>query len=482
MLSRDRSDNVGMTQSFMDGSGALFGKVRRIHFVGIGGIGMSGIAEVLLNLGFDVSGSDIKESSVTQRLEKLGCRFSPTHSPENVNNTDVVVISSAITESNSEVQQAHELQIPVIPRAEMLGELMRLKFSVAVAGSHGKTTVTSMISILLHHSGLDPTVVIGGRLNIFDSNARLGQGNILVAEADESDGSFLKLFPSVAIITNIDAEHMDFYKTMDNLKQTFLDFINRTPFYGSAILCLDDANIQSVIPEIQRRYTTYGFSKRADLNAEILASKGDETRFNVFHLNEPLGEFNLHVPGQTNILNALAAIAVGIELSIPMERIKSSLLEYRGVDRRFQTVGVQRGVRVIDDYGHHPTEIQTTLEAARTLSPNRIIAVFQPHRYSRVQALWEQFATTFYNTDILFCTEIWPAGEKPLPGITGEKLFNDIRLHGHKQACYEIDHSKLARRVADIVSEGDMVITFGAGNIYQVGQKILALLEKGEKA
>ncbi|MBN2430946.1 MAG: UDP-N-acetylmuramate--L-alanine ligase [Acidobacteria bacterium] len=456
----------------------MFGKMRRVHFVGIGGIGMSGIAEVLLNLGFEVSGSDIRTSHTTTRLQSLGCRFVARHSAENVANADVVVVSSAITRDNIEVERAHQLQIPVIRRAEMLGELMRLKYAVTVAGSHGKTTTTSMISVLLHHCGLDPTIVIGGRLNIFGSNARLGQGPLLVAEADESDGSFLKLFPTIAVITNIDAEHMDFYGTMDDLKQTFLDYINRIPFYGLAILCLDDANVQSVIPRIERRYITYGFSKSADLTAEILAQEGGGSHFRAIYQNRDLGEFHLQVPGTYNILNSLSAIATGLELSLPVPQIQAGLQAYEGVDRRFQLLGEVGGVRVIDDYGHHPTEIRVTLEAARALSPRRVVAVFQPHRYSRVQSLWEQFSTAFFNADLLFCTEIYPAGEKPRADITGEGLYQSIRAHGHKQVYFEPDFHRLAAQITDRAAPGDMIITFGAGNIHEVGQLVLDRLKK----
>jgi UDP-N-acetylmuramate--alanine ligase len=468
-----------MTSGKANWTGGIFGKVRRVHFVGVGGIGMSGIAEVLLNLGFDVSGSDIRASRTTGRLETLGCRFFPRHAPENVEKADVVVVSSAITADNIEVARAHELQIPVIRRAEMLGELMRLKYSVTVAGSHGKTTTTSMISVLLHHCGLDPTIVIGGRLNIFGSNARLGQGPLLVAEADESDGSFLKLFPTMAVITNIDAEHMDFYGTMDGLKQTFLDYINRIPFYGLAILCLDDANVASIIPHVQRRYLTYGFSTNADLTADIISQEEGGSRFQAVFQNRNLGEFRLRVPGTYNILNSLSAIAAGLELSVPADQIREGLIAYEGVDRRFQLLGEVAGIRVIDDYGHHPTEIRATLEAARALSPRRILAVFQPHRYSRVSALWEEFATAFGDADLVFCADIYPAGEKPLADITGERLHEAIRASGgDKPVHFEPDFQQLADRIAAQAAPGDMIITFGAGNIYEVGHLVLDRLQK----
>ncbi len=460
------------------GGGAMFRKVQHVHFVGIGGIGMSGIAEVLINQGFVVSGSDLRDTPVTRRLIRLGGQVYRGHKPDHVTGADVVVISSAVHDDNVEVLRARELQIPVIPRAEMLGELMRMKFSVAVAGTHGKTTTTSLASILLHHAGFDPTVVIGGRLNIFDSNARLGQGDFLVAEADESDGSFLKLFPSIAVVTNIDAEHMEFYGDMECLKSTFTTFVNRVPFYGSAVLCLDDTNIQSIIPDIERRFVTYGIAKNADIRATEVHPDGTGSRFRVVHGTRDLGEFAIRVPGRYNVLNALAVITVGLELAIPEADIRDALMLYQGVDRRFQTLGIPAGIRVVDDYGHHPTEIRATLEAARSLLPKRIVAVFQPHRYSRVQSLWDQFATSFYDADILFCTEIYPAGEQPVAEVTGQAMAAAIQAHGHKQVHFEPDQDRLAARLAALAEPGDLVITFGAGDIYRVGEQLVSILTK----
>jgi len=465
------------TDSFLP----MLGKIQKVHFVGIGGIGMSGIAEVLANLGFEVSGSDIKENSRTKHLRKLGCKIQIGHRETNVSGCDVVVISSAVTDKNIEVRKAKELKIPVIPRAEMLGELMRMKFSVAVAGSHGKTSTTSMIAVMMDRAELDPTIIIGGRLNTFGSNARLGQGHFLVAEADESDGSFLKLFPSIAIVTNIDFEHINFYKTFDKLKKTFINFINKVPFYGSAILCLDDQNVQSIIPYIKRRYITYGFSKSADVHVENLTMDRGLSTFDVFCGNEKIGKFQINLPGAHNVMNSLAVIATGLDLSIDTEIIKAALKEYKGVDRRFQLIGEISGIRVIDDYGHHPTEIQATLEAARALGPKRIIAIFQPHRYSRVKELWESFSTSFYNADILFCTPIYPAGEQPIEGITGKNLFDEIRSHGHKRSFYEEDFDSITQHVAEIASEGDIVITFGAGNINTIAYKIIEQLAAKEE-
>ena len=460
--------------------GALSRRVRHVHFVGIGGIGMSGIAEVLLNLGFEVSGSDLRATAATERLAGLGGRVFQGHAPGHADGADVVVTSSAVAPDNPEVARARELEIPVIPRAEMLGELMRLKYAVAVAGSHGKTTTTSMIAVLLHHAGLDPTVVIGGRLNIFGSNARLGQGDYLVAEADESDGSFLKLFPSMAVVTNIDAEHMSHFQTMENLERAFVEFANRVPFYGTAILCLDDPRVRGILPAVGRRHVTYGFDPAAAVRAGEPAPEGEGSAFDAFAGDRPLGRFRLNVPGRYNVQNALAAIAAGLDLALPPDTIREGLALFRGVDRRFQTKGVRRGVRVVDDYGHHPTEIRATLEAARSVAPARVIAVFQPHRYSRLRDLWREFATAFAGADVLFCTPIYPAGEAPLPGVTTEALLADIRAHGPRDAFYEADFPGLARRVADLAAPGDLVITFGAGNIYQAGEMLLQLLAEGE--
>jgi UDP-N-acetylmuramate--alanine ligase len=457
-----------------------FHNFKRIHLVGIGGIGMSGIAEVLLNLGFEVSGSDLRATAVTERLASLGGRIFQGHNAGQVAGADVVVVSSAVLPDNPEVAQARGLQVPVIPRAEMLGELMRLKYALAVAGSHGKTTATSMIAVVLHHAGLDPTVVIGGRLNIFGSNARLGQGDYLVAEADESDGSFLKLFPSLAVITNIDAEHMSHFQTMENLDRAFVEFANRVPFYGAAVLCLDDPRVRNILPAVERRQITYGFDPAADVRAGEPVPDGEGSRFEVYARGQALGPFRLHVPGRYNVQNALAAVAAGLDLGLPPDVIREGLALFRGVDRRFQTKGVCRGVRVVDDYAHHPTEIRATLAAARSVTRGRVIALFQPHRYTRVRDLWREFAAAFAGADVLFCTPIYPAGEAPLPGVTSEALLADIRLHGPREARYAADFPELARQVAGLAAPGDLVITFGAGNIYQAGELLLQLLAEGE--
>lgn len=466
-----------MNRRPLPGGGTMSSRIRRVHFVGIGGIGMSGIAEVLANLGFDVSGSDLRATPVTQRLTSLGCRVGTGHSADQVEGADVVVVSSAIDVTNPEVRRARELGVPVIPRAEMLAELMRMKFSTAVAGSHGKTTTTSMVSILQHHAGLDPTVIIGGRLNIFGSNARLGSGEYLVAEADESDGSFLHLFPSLAIVTNIDAEHMGHYGTLENLRHAFIDFVNRVPFYGAAILCLDDPNVQTILPSVDRRVLTYGFTRSADLRAGEPVPEGEGSRFEAWFRGDPLGTFRLHVPGRHNVLNALATVATGLELGIGVPVIASALEEYRGVDRRFQTRGTARGVRVVDDYGHHPTEIRATLQAARSIAQGRVMALFQPHRFTRLRDHWDDFATSFYDADTVLVTDVYTAGEEPLDGISGETITEAIRSHGHRHVTFVGGLEALAAAAAREAREGDLVIAFGAGSITQACPLILQHLE-----
>ncbi|MFQ5645706.1 MAG: UDP-N-acetylmuramate--L-alanine ligase [bacterium] len=456
----------------------MFRKAQHIYFVGIGGSGMCGIAEVLLNLGYQVSGSDLKESRTTGQLRELGGNIYIGHRPENLaGNIDVMVTSTAVKEDNAEVITARERVIPVIARAEMLAELMRLKYGVAVAGAHGKTSVTSMVATIMNGGGLDPTVVIGGRLNILGSNAYLGKGDFLVAEADESDGSFLKLSPTIAVITNIDAEHLDHYRNLDNIKEAFLAFANKTPFYGAIILCLDDRNIQAVIPRLQRRYLTYGISSQADLVATDIEYKEAKSLFKVRFKGEDLGRFMVASPGQHTVYNSLAAICVALELEIPPESIKESLSVFSGADRRFQVKGESGGVLVIDDYGHHPTEIKATLAAARNGWARRIVAVFQPHRYTRSRDLLQEFYTAFYQADLLVVTGIYPAGEAPIPGISGQTIVEGVKEHGHKNVVYEPEFGKISSLVAGLVEPGDMVITLGAGDIWKAGESILNLLQ-----
>ncbi len=457
----------------------MFKRIKHIHFVGIGGIGMSGIAEVLLNLGYRVSGSDMKDSDTTERLRKLGGEISIGHRADNVASPHVVVISSAVKNDNVEVAAAREKQIPVIPRAEMLAELMRLKYGVAIAGAHGKTTTTSMVSTVLAAGGIDPTVVIGGKLNSLGTNAKLGQGEFLVAEADESDGSFLKLSPTIAVVTTIDAEHLDYYRDIDEIKAAFLAFINKVPFYGVSILCLDQQHIQSLIPFVQKRYQTYGMSTQADYQARDISLRPLGSAFRVHHRNNDLGPFELSVPGVHNICNSLAAVAVARELEIDIETIRKALRDFSGVQRRFQIKGEVRGIIVVDDYGHHPTEIKATLAAAASGMERRVVVVFQPHRYTRTQHLLEEFFTAFNEADTLIVMDIYAAGEKPIPGVSGQSLYEGIKKYGHKDVTYIPDREKVAGHLLSILKKGDLLITLGAGDVWKIGEEIVERLKDG---
>jgi UDP-N-acetylmuramate--alanine ligase len=455
----------------------MFRRVQHVHFVGIGGIGMSGIAEVLCNLGFRVTGSDAKKSKVTERLERLGAKVFEGHAAENVGDAHVVVRSTAIRDDNPEIIEARERSIPVIPRAEMLAELMRLKrYSVAVAGSHGKTSTTSMITTILGHAGLDPTAVIGGVVGKFESNAVLGKSDWLVAEADESDRSFLMLTPTIAIVTNIDREHMDYYKDMMDVRQCFTDFVNKVPFYGAAVLCLDDPNVQAIIPDVKRRRVTYGLTAQADFSAhDIQYNECFGTRFNVWKGTEVLGTVNLNVPGKHNVYNALAAIVVGFELDVSFEKMAEAFATFTNADRRFQFKGEVNGITLVDDYGHHPTEIRATLSAAKNSADNkRIVVLFQPHRYTRTKDLMDEFAVSFNNADLLFVTDIYAASEDPIEGITSEVLTEKIKQFGHKNANYIGSIDTAVEKVKDQLQSGDLVITLGAGTIYRVGEQLLS--------
>jgi len=451
----------------------MFRKIQKLHFVGIGGIGMSGIAELLLNLGYAVSGSDLRRSPVTDRLEALGGKIFIGHDAANIEGANVVVISSAVRADNAEVIEAKRLQIPVIPRAEMLAELMRLKYGVAIAGSHGKTTTTSMIATILVNGGFDPTVVIGGRLNAFGSNAKLGKGDFLVAEADESDGSFLKLTPAIAIVTNIDREHLDYYADLEEIRSAFAAFVNKVPFYGAAVLCLDDPNVQAIIPRIERRIVTYGTSHQADLIASHVEFQDFGSSYKVRYRGNPLGIIRLRVPGEHAVLNSLAAVATGLELDIPFEKIASALASFQNADRRFQVKGKKRDILVVDDYGHHPTEIITTLSAARRACDRRILTVFQPHRYSRTKALQEDFARAFYQTDVLIVLPIYAAGEEPIPGITAEQLVEQIKKFGHRDVCYAANFIEAHNLLKEKLRDGDLLLTLGAGDVWKVGEEYL---------
>ncbi len=458
----------------------MFKRIKHIHFVGIGGIGMSGIAEVLLNLGYRVSGSDMKESDTTERLRKLGGEICVGHRAENVASPHVVVISSAVKNDNVEVVAAREKQIPVIPRAEMLAELMRLKYGVAVAGAHGKTTTTSIVATVLAAGGIDPTVVIGGKLNSLGTNAKLGQGEFLVAEADESDGSFLKLTPTIAVVTTIDEEHLDYYKDITEIKDAFLEFINKVPFYGLSVLCLDQPHIQALLPMVQKRYQTYGMSTQADYQARDISLRPLGSRFRVLHHQENLGWFDLSIPGKHNINNSIAAIAVARELEVDLETIRKALKEFSGVQRRFTIKGEVNGIIVVDDYGHHPTEVRATLAAAASGMERRVVVVFQPHRYTRTQHLFEQFLTSFNQADKLVITEIYAAGEKPIPGVSGQALYEGIKKYGHRDVTFVPDKDKLAAHMANVLRKGDLMITLGAGDVWKIGEQVLEQLQHGK--
>ena len=460
----------------------MFAKIQRIHFVGIGGIGMSGIAEVLLNLGYKISGSDLKSSVITQRLATLGATIFEGHQPQNVAGAEVVVASSAVPPDNLEIAEARALHIPVIKRAEMLAELMRLKYGIAIAGMHGKTTTTSMVAAVLAAGGLDPTVVVGGRVDAMGSNARLGKSQYLVAEADESDRSFLKLSTILAVVTNIDREHMDCYRSMKDVKRAFLDFMDRLPFYGMVVACNDDPLLRRLFPQIQRRLVTYGTRRGSDFQVTLGKSnpkpeKSCVSHFHVTYRGETLGTFELHVPGVHNILNATAAIAVGVGLDVPVEQIHSALAGFAGVDRRFQLRGTAAGVSVIDDYGHHPTEIRATLAAARECGYRKVHVVFQPHRYTRTQSLMDEFATAFEDADSLFVLDIYPAGEQPIPEITGAALARRIAENRTLPVKYVSSFENAATTVIADAQEGDMILTLGAGSVSQLGPMIIERLQ-----
>jgi UDP-N-acetylmuramate--alanine ligase len=454
------------------------GRVRHVHFIGVGGIGMSGLAEILRTLEFDVSGSDLRAGENTKNLERLGVRIDIGHRAENVRGADVVVYSSAIDYENPEVREARLRGIPVIPRAEMLAELMRVKYGIAIAGSHGKTTTTSLVATVLRAAGFDPTVVVGGRMAALGSNARLGEGNMLVAEADESDGSFLRLTPTIAVVTNIDPEHLDFYKTHDKLKDAFVQFIEKVPFYGLAVLCLDHPHVQDLLPRIHRRHVTYGLSPQATYHARSLDYRGLSTSFVAFNRDKSLGEFTVRMPGQHNVLNTLSVIAVADELEVPLDVVKDALSTFHGVARRFTVVDEIDGVALVDDYGHHPAEVEATLNAARRAYGGRVLVAFQPHRYSRTENLFDEFTRAFNNADQLFLTDIYAAGEKPIPGITSEHLAEAIAQHGHHNVKYAPDRAAMSAELARIAKPGDVVIALGAGDI----NKILGVVGGGLRA
>ncbi len=459
----------------------MYKKTQHIHFVGIGGIGMSGIAEVLINLGYKVSGTDLAQSEITDRLTDLGGTIHIGHDAGRIKGADVVVKSSAIREDNPEVAAARQAHVPVIPRAEMLAELMRLKkYGIAIAGSHGKTTTTSLVGWILAQAGLDPTVIIGGKVNNLEgSNAKLGAGDFLVAEADESDASFLKLSPVLEIVTNIDLEHLDYYRDIDQIKNVFLEFINKIPFYGAAILCLDNQRITEILPAVEKRIITYGMTGQADIHAGKITAAGLHSNFEVLRGKETLGEITLSLPGRHNIYNALAAVAAGLELEIPFATIAAAIRNFSGVQRRLQIREEEKGILVVDDYGHHPTEVRATIGALRDAWPGRrLVVLFQPHRYTRTKALYKEFLTAFHGADLLFLTGIYAAGEKPIAGITAEFLLEGIKRHGQRHAYLVPLVDDLPAQVVPMLAEGDVVLTLGAGNIWQAGLIIMDLLRR----
>ena len=457
------------------------GPKRRVHFVGIGGIGMSGIAEVLLTLGYSVSGSDVVESDTTRRLERLGARLHlGIHDAEHVDESiDVLVISSAVTFSNPEVIRARDLKIPVIPRAEMLAELMRMKQGIAIAGTHGKTTTTSLVGTVLREAGRDPTVVVGGKLRALGSNARLGQGEYLVAEADESDGSFLMLSPIIAVVTNIDPEHLDHFGDMEKVRAAYLQFIHRVPFYGLAVLCIDNVNVRAMLPHVNKRFVTYGTAPDADWQARELRVEELVTVFEVWRGDERLGVVRLRMPGRHHALNALAAIAVADDLGIPWRLAAHALEEFGGIHRRFEVRGEERGILVVDDYGHHPEEIRATLRAAREGFARRLLVAFQPHRYSRTRDLFDDFLGAFDDADLLLLTEIYPAGETPVAGVSGEALYQALKRRGHLDIRWVAGRGRLADTLVEVVRPGDLVLVLGAGDISRTADELLAMLRTG---
>jgi UDP-N-acetylmuramate--alanine ligase len=457
----------------------MFFKPQHVHFVGIGGIGMSGIAEVLLTLGYQVSGSDAKLSAITDRLAKLGATIHLGHQAANVAGAKAVVVTSALDPSNPEVLEARRLQIPVIPRGELLAELMRLKFGIAIAGSHGKTTTTSMVAAILNTANMDPTVVVGGKVAAMQgSNARVGKSPLLVVESDESDGSFLKLAPIVAVVTNIDREHLDHYPTIEAIRAAFTEFVNKVPFYGAVVLCMEDENIQQIFPAVRRRTITYGRSAQVDLEIQNIVAEPAGSNFTIRRHGEDLGTFRLNVPGIHNVLNATAAIGVGLEMEVPLEKIREGLSSFSGVDRRFSVRGVEHGITVVDDYGHHPTEIKATLAAAKLSPYNKVHVLFQPHRYSRTKFLLDEFGTAFHQADNLYLLDIYSASEAALEGVNSNALLEKIQSFGHRSASYVGSVDEGVAAVVKAAKPGDLIITLGAGSVSQAAEKILDQLRE----
>ncbi|MEX0944900.1 MAG: UDP-N-acetylmuramate--L-alanine ligase [Balneolaceae bacterium] len=462
----------------------LFGRTNHIHMVGIGGIGMSGMAEILLHRGYKVSGSDQAESETTERLKELGASIYISHHSSNIDGADVVVYTSAVkAEDNEETREALIRQIPVIKRSEMLAELMRMKYGIGIAGTHGKTTTTSMAGHVIQDGNFDPTIIVGGRVHSFDkTNAVVGKGDIIIVEADEYDRTFLKLSPTIAIITNIEAEHLDIYSDLDDVKGAFIQFANKVPFYGAVIVCLDDPEVRSILPGIERRVITYGYNPQAMIRAVKVSHHSNNSTFTVISEDETMGTIQLHAPGDHNVKNALAAIALGIELEIPFEQIKSGLERFDGVFRRFQIKLDSDKLIIIDDYAHHPTEVQATIQAARNGWPDRrIVAVFQPHLYTRTQQMYKEFGLSFFNAEVLIVTNIYPSRENPIEGVTGLLISDTAKKFGHKDVHYLEDKTELPNKLNEVIEDGDIVITMGAGDIYTYNQKFVEQVEANYK-
>lgn len=455
--------------------------IKNIHFVGIGGIGMSGIAEILLNQGFNITGSDLHKSEITERLESLGIKIYEGHSPDNLKNADLVVYSSAVTLDNPEVKAAIERKIPVIKRAEMLAECMRMKYGIGIAGTHGKTTTTSMVGLVLTEAGIDPTIIVGGKLHsLGGTNARLGKGDYIVVEADEFDRTFLKLTPVIAVITTLEREHLDTYKDLDDLKSAFTEFANKVPFFGFVVLCLDEPALQDIIPLINKKIFTYGISPQADIRAINISHYQNSSEFTVLYKGEELGSIKLNVPGIHNVKNSLVAVTVAKEMGVDFQTIKKALESFTGVYRRFEKK-YDEDVMVVDDYGHHPTEIDVTLDGIRRGWNRRLVAVFQPHLYSRTRDFYAEFGRSFLNSDVFICTDVYPAREKPIEGVTGELIANAAKNYGHKNVYYEPDKTKIPELLKSIYKKGDIIITMGAGDIWKYGEKFVEYLKSRNK-
>ncbi len=455
----------------------MFKNIKKVHFVGIGGIGMSGIAEILVNQGFEVSGSDKALSEVTDRLESIGIKVYEGHSPENLKDADVLVYSSAVQIDNPEVQAAIERKIPIIKRSEMLAETMRMKYGIGIAGTHGKTTTTSMVGLTLTEGGIDPTIIVGGKLSgLGGTNARLGNGEFIVVEADEFDRTFLKLTPTIAALTTLESEHLDTYKDLDDIKSAFVEFANKVPFYGFVALCLDEPALQDILPQINKKIITYGLTAQADVRATDIISSGFKTTYKVRYFNRELGELTLKIPGKHNVLNSLVAVIIGKELGVDFEIIKRALESFSGVYRRFE-VKYDKEILVVDDYAHHPTETSATLKGIRDGWDRRLVVVFQPHLYSRTRDFYQEFGRSFLNTDVFICTDVYPARELPIEGVSGEMIANVTKKFGHKNVHYIADKKNIPALLNDIKKDGDIIVTMGAGDIWKYGEEFVGMLK-----